>query len=197
MSNVVQSKSQDRKVEILDAALTLFVKKGFHRTSIQDIADAAGITKGGLYHHLKSKEEILFSLHERFISEGNSKLKSIEEESLPTEEKLVKLLKAHLEIIRDFMDEITIFYKEYNNNLSPENYKIVLDKRDEYERIFVNVLEEGRINGVFNVENSRIASFFILGASNFMYHWYNPNGEKTLDELARIYLNIIKNGILK
>jgi TetR/AcrR family transcriptional regulator, cholesterol catabolism regulator len=196
MTNVLQSKSQDRKVEILDAALTLFVKKGFHRTSIQDIADAAGITKGGLYHYLKSKEEILFSLHERFISEGNAKLKSIEEESLPTEEKLVKLLKAHLEIIRDFKDEITIFYKEYNNNLSPENYKLVLNKRDEYESIFINVLEEGRINGVFNVENSRIASFFILGASNFMYHWYNPNGEKTLEELAKIYLNIITNGIL-
>lgn len=195
MTNVVQSKSQDRKVEILDAALKLFVKKGFNRTSIQDIADAAGITKGGLYHYLKSKEEILFLLHERFISEGFSKLKLIEEESLSTEEKLVKLLKAHLEIIKDFKDDITIFYKEYNN-LSPENYKIVLNKRDDYESIFINVLEEGRINGVFNVENSRIASFFILGASNFMYHWYNPNGEKTLEDLARIYLNIIKNGIL-
>lgn len=195
MTNVVQSKSQDRKAEILDAALTLFVKKGFNRTSIQDIADAAGITKGGLYHYLKSKEEILFLLHERFISDGLPKLKLIEEESLPTEEKLVKLLKTHLEIIKDYKDDITIFYKEYNN-LSPENYQIVLKKRNDYESIFVNVLEEGRINGVFNVENSRISSFFILGASNFMYHWYNPNGEKTLDELARIYLNIITNGIL-
>jgi AcrR family transcriptional regulator len=195
MTNVVQSKSQDRKAEILDAALTLFVKKGFNRTSIQDIADSAGITKGGLYHYLKTKEEILFLLHERFISKGFSKLKLIEEESLSTVEKLVKLLKAHLEIIREYKDDITIFYKEYNN-LSPENYKIVLNKRDDYESIFINVLEEGRINGVFNVESSRIASFFILGASNFMYHWYNPNGEKSLDELARIYLNIIKNGIL-
>ncbi|MEH7250760.1 TetR/AcrR family transcriptional regulator [Neobacillus niacini] len=195
MTNVVQSKSTDRKVEILDAALTLFVKKGFHRTSIQDIADAAGITKGGLYHYLKSKEEILFSLHERFISEGFEKLKLIEEESLLPEEKLVKLLEAHLEIIHDYKDAITIFYKEYNN-LSPENYKIVLKKRDDYEDIFVNALEEGRINGVFNIENSRITSFFILGASNFMYHWYNPNGEKPLDELARIYLNMIKHGIL-
>ncbi|ETI69018.1 TetR/AcrR family transcriptional regulator [Neobacillus vireti] len=195
MTNVLQSKGQDRKVEILDAALTLFVKNGFNRTSIQDIADAAGITKGGLYHYLKSKEEILFLLHERFISEGYSKLKLIEEESLPTEEKLVKLLKTHLEIIKDYKDDITIFYKEYNN-LSPENYKIVMNKRDDYESIFINVLEEGRINGVFNIENSRISSFFILGASNFMYHWYNPNGEKPMDELARIYLNIIKNGIL-
>ncbi len=195
MTNVVQSKSPDRKAEILDEALTLFVKKGFNRTSIQDIADAAGITKGGLYHYLKSKEEILFLLHERFISDGLPKLKLIEEESLPAEEKLVKLLKTHLEIIKDYKDDITIFYKEYNN-LSPENYKIVLNKRDDYESIFINVLEEGRINGVFNVENSRIASFFILGASNFMYHWYNPNGEKSLDEIARIYLNIIKHGIL-
>ncbi|MEC1523879.1 TetR/AcrR family transcriptional regulator [Neobacillus niacini] len=195
MTNVVQSKNQDRKAEILDQALTLFVKKGFNRTSIQDIADAAGITKGGLYHYLKSKEEILFLLHERFITEGLSKLKVIAEETLPTEEKLVKLLKVHLEIIKDFKDDITIFYKEYNN-LSPENYQIVLNNRDEYEGIFINVLEEGRINGVFNVENSRIASFFILGASNFMYHWYNPNGEKPLDEIAKIYLNIIKHGIL-
>ncbi|MFE4523761.1 TetR/AcrR family transcriptional regulator [Cytobacillus firmus] len=197
MTRILQpSKGQERKTEILDAALTLFVKKGFHGTSIQDIADASGLTKGGLYHYLKSKDEILFLLHDRFICEGISKLQLIEKESLSPKGKLLKLLMAHLEIIHDYKDDITIFYKEWGN-LPEENFKIVKKKRTDYANIFIKVLEEGKVEGIFNVEDSKISMFYILGASNFMYHWYEPQGERPLEDLARIYLNIITNGILK
>jgi len=195
MSKVIQpNKGQDRKSEILDAALTLFVKNSYHGTSIQDIAHAAGLTKGGLYHHLKSKEEILFLLHERFISEGLKRLQTIEKETLSPKEKLIKLLKAHLEIIHEYKDDITIFFKEWGS-LSGENFKIVKKKRTEYEKIFIKVLEEGKQEGIFTVEDSRISLFYILGASNFMYQWYEPQGDLQLDDLARIYLGIVTNGI--
>lgn len=193
---MTHNKDKSRKSEILDAALALFVEKGFHETTIQDIADGAGLTKGGIYHYLKSKDEILFSLHDRFIYEGLARLQHIEKELLAPKEKLIKLLKAHLEIIHEYKDDITFFFKEFDK-LPEEKFEIVKKKRDEYENIFINALEEGRVEGVFDVENSRIAIFYILGASNFMYQWYDPNGEMNLDKLADIYLKIITKGILK
>ena len=196
MEDVSKNKEQDRKSEILDAALELFVEKGYHETTILDIANAAELTKGGVYHYLKSKDEILYLLHDRFIDEGLRRLKKIESEPLPPKEKFLKLLKAHLNIIHEYKDDITFFFKEFDK-LPKDKYEIVKKKRDEYENIFVKVLEEGRVQGVFYVENSRIAIFYILGSSNFMYQWYDPNGELSLDKLERIYLNIITNGILK
>jgi len=195
MEDVSKNKEQDRKSEILDAALELFVEKGYHETTILDIANAAGLTKGGVYHYLKSKDEILYLLHDRFIDEGLRRLKKIESEPIPPKEKFLKLLKAHLNIIHEYKDDITFFFKEFDK-LPKDKYEIVKKKRDEYENIFVKVLEEGRVQGVFDVENSRIAIFYILGSSNFMYQWYDPNGELSLDKLERIYLNIITNGIL-
>lgn len=138
----------------------------------------------------------MYLLHDRFIDEGLRRLKKIESEPLPPKEKFLKLLKAHLNIIHEYKDDITFFFKEFDK-LPKDKYEIVKKKRDEYENIFVKVLEEGRVQGVFYVENSRIAIFYILGSSNFMYQWYDPNGELSLDKLERIYLNIITNGILK
>lgn len=196
MSKVLrQSKSEEKRSAILDAALTLFVKKGYHGTSIQDISVASGITKGGLYHYLKTKEEILFLLHDRFICEGLSSMKSIEREILSPKDKLIKMLKRHLELIYEYIDEITIFYKEWTN-LGPENYRNAKQKRTEYENILIKVIEEGKEKGIFNVEDSRIIIFYIIGASNFMYHWYDPKGEKPFEDLSRIFLNFVTNGIL-
>jgi len=189
-----KTKKQSKKTSILDAALVLLAEKGYHETSIQDIADASGLTKGGLYHYVKSKDEILFLLHNRFIDKGLLMLEEIEKEILPPKEKFISLLKVHLEIIHEFKNEITFFYKELDK-LPKDKYAIVSSKRDKYENIFMNVMEEGRIEGSFEVENSKISIYFILGASNFMYQWYNPNGDLGLEEITDIYLKVITKGI--
>src|SRR5699024_2828226 len=181
--------------EILDNALVVLATKGFHATTIQDIADASNLTKGGLYHYLKSKDEILFLLHDRFIDKGLKLLEEIENEDLIPKDKLIKLLDTHLEIIHEFKDEITFFFKEFDK-LPKDKFKIVSNKRDRYENIFMKVLEEGRKDGSFNITNPKISLHFILGASNFMYQWYDPKGDLAIDEISDVYIKIITEGIV-
>ncbi|KIL45395.1 TetR/AcrR family transcriptional regulator [Jeotgalibacillus soli] len=195
-TNVTRRQGSDTKTEILDVALSLFVTKGYHPTSMQDIAEAAGLTKGGLYYYLKSKDEVLYLLHDRFIMEGLSWLRKVEEEVNDPEKKLVKLLKTHLAIIDQYKDDITLFF-EAMKYLSQEKRQEVKSKRDDYEKIFIKAIEEGRNQGVFSIASSEIAVLYILGAGNFMYTWYKPEGKKTIEELADIFIGMIMNGLVK
>lgn len=138
----------------------------------------------------------MFLLHDRFIDKGLSLLKRIESEHLPSQEKLIKLLNTHLEIIHEFKDEITFFFKEFDK-LPEEKFDIVSDKRDRYEGIFMKVLQEGIADGSFDIENPKISLHFILGASNFMYQWYDPEGDLTIDEISEVYIKFITEGIVK
>jgi TetR/AcrR family transcriptional regulator, cholesterol catabolism regulator len=193
-SNVTRRQGNDTKTEILDIALSLFVSKGFHLTSMQDIAETAGLTKGGLYYYLKSKDDVLYLLHDRFIMEGLSRLRLVEGEPLDPQRKLERLLKTHLEIIHNYKDDITLFFDALKY-LSPENRDKVQTKRDEYENIFVRVIQEGKEQGVFKTKDSQIVVLYILGACNFMYTWYKPGGEKTIDELSEMFIEMILNGL--
>lgn len=195
MDKTVLNKSQGKKKELLNNALNLFAEKGFHETTLNDIASASNLTKGGLYHHLQSKEEILFLLHERFITEGITKLNKIDMKELSPEVKFIELLKTHLDIIHEYKPDITLFFMEIDN-LSAEKYYYIKNKRTEYENFFMKSLEEGIKQGLFAVNDSKVALMFILGASNFMYHWYDPNGKLTIEELKDIYLGLVTNGIV-
>lgn len=193
-ATITRRKGKGTRAEILDVSLKLFVEKGFNATSMQGIADSAGITKGGLYYYVKNKDDILYSLHERFIQEGLSRLKKVDSMEMETDKKLVSLLKAHLLIIHDFFDDIKIFFREIDQ-LSTEKYKIVKTKRDKYERIFINTVEAGRLDGIFNIEDSKTFVLYMLGASNFMYQWYDPSGQMNIEDLSEIYIKFVLNGL--
>ncbi|MED4601013.1 TetR/AcrR family transcriptional regulator [Paenibacillus validus] len=195
-SSVNRRQGSDTKTEILDIALSLFVKKGYHETSMQDIADTAGLTKGGLYYYIKSKDDVLFLLHDRFIVEGLRRLRLVEAESLEPEHKLIELLKMHLQIIDQFKDDITLFFN-CMKYLSDDKKQAVQEKRDEYEDIFVRVLEEGKNKGVFKVEDSHIVVLYVLGACNFMHTWYKPGKGKSIEELSDIFITLITKGLFQ
>ncbi|ARK29721.1 TetR/AcrR family transcriptional regulator [Halalkalibacter krulwichiae] len=195
-SNVTRRMGKDTKTEILDIALSLFVQKGYHQTSMRDIAETAGFTKGGLYYYVTSKDDILYFLHDRFIKEGLSRLRLVAKENLSPERKLIKLLKTHLEIIHLYKNDITLFF-EAIKYLTPERYHEVRKKRESYENLFVKTIEEGRELGVFQVKDSRITVLYILGACNFMHTWYDPNGKKSIEELSELFIELTMEGLNK
>jgi AcrR family transcriptional regulator len=196
LSSVTRRQGSDTKTEILDIALSLFVKKGYHETSMQDIANIAGLTKGGLYYYIKNKDDVLFLLHERFIIEGLRRLRIVAAESLDPELKIIELLKKHLEIIDCYKNDITLFF-DCMKYLTSDKKKAVQIKRDEYEQIFVQALEEGKKQGVFQFADSHIIVLYVLGACNFMYTWYKPGKGKTIEELSEIFIGLITKGLFQ
>jgi AcrR family transcriptional regulator len=195
-STVTRRQGSDTKTEILDIALSLFVKKGYHETSMQDIASTAGITKGGLYYYIKNKDDVLFLLHDRFIIEGLRRLRLVEAETLEPERKWIKLIKMHLEIIDRYKEDITLFF-DCMKYLSAEKKQEVQIKRDEYEQIFVRVLEEGKQKGIFKIDDCHIIVLYVLGSCNFMYTWYKPGKGKSIEELSEIFIGLITKGLFQ
>ncbi|RMH57729.1 MAG: TetR family transcriptional regulator [Deinococcus-Thermus bacterium] len=178
-----------RRDEILSAAGRLFSRRGFHATSMRDLARAVNLQGGSLYAHIASKEEVLFELVNRAADQFLSVAQAIPED-LPAKERLTRLVRAHLQVIARELDNATVFFHEWKF-LRPELQEKIKARRDEYEGHFRQIIEAGVKQGEFEVEDVRLAALFVLSALNWTYHWYRPEGKLTLEELAQAYSNLI------
>lgn len=189
--------TRNKKDEIIKCAAHLFDTNGYHNTSMEDICNCAGITKGTLYYYIKSKDELLYDIHDRFITAtieraknaiGDPKIKTVTE-------KLVSAIRAHVTIMHDFQKEITVFFREMDS-LSPEKFKIINEKRTLYRNMILKIIEEGVQNGEFREVIPIVVCFSILGTINWMYQWYDPDKELGPNEIAQEMVNFVLTGLL-
>lgn len=188
---------RNKKEEIMRCAIKLFFAKGFYETSMEDICNCAGITKGTLYYYINSKDELLFEIHDRYITavikRAEGVLKKLK--NMSSKEKIKGIIEVHARVMHDFKDEITVFFKEMDA-LSPERFKLIADKREEYFNLVYRVIEDGISKGEFKNINPKIVCLSLLGMLNWMYQWYNPKGKLNVEEIAEIMKEVILNGIL-
>lgn len=183
------------KKELVKESIDLFVKKGFSATSIQDIVDTLGVTKGSFYYHFKSKEALLMDIHLQYIDDLLRRQKMIVENEKTAKGQIVKMVEL---IIHDIEEQGAIgrvYYREIRH-LTPENATIIRGKRAEFRDNIENILKEGISSGEFrkNLEPKMI-TFAILGITNWSYQWFNPNGNLSVRELADMYTDFILYGI--
>jgi len=187
---------EERYAEIIDAAIQLFQKKSYHGTSMQDIAEAVGIYRGSLYHYINSKEEILYRIVERALSDGMEALLKIQEDDYPPVEKLERSIRCHIQYSVKHKAELTIMLED-SKHLSEEWQQQVYQVQKKYEMIFRNIIEEGIQKGEFKNLNVKMVNNAIFGMTNYMYRWYNIEGKLSFDEVASIFIELILNGLLK
>ncbi len=183
--------SQD---EIISAACDLFARNGYYKTSIQDIADAAGVTKGGIYHYLDSKEQALYLIHNRFIVEGLRRITVVAAGDLAPLEKLQRLIEVHVGILHDFHREIRLFFQEMHVLTGTKRDEVV-SLRDRYADIFEQVIRECAEAGVIRADEPGITARFILGAGNWMYTWYRPGGRLKPSQVAYLLRTMVLEGL--
>ncbi|GIW37897.1 MAG: TetR family transcriptional regulator [Meiothermus sp.] len=178
-----------RRDEILDAAGELFSRRGFHATSMRDLARAVNLQGGSLYAHIDSKEELLFELVNRAADEFLYNAEAIPAHISP-KERLERLIRGHLEVIVRELDYATVFFHEWKF-LNPELQSRIKARRDDYETHFRKTIEAGVKEGQFQVEDVRLATLFVLSALNWTYHWYRPHGKLTLESLSKHYCTLV------
>lgn len=182
-------KSQNRRSEILYAAGQLFSQQGFHATSMRDLAKAVNLQGGSLYAHIESKEELLFELVNRAADKFLASAEAVSARLGP-KNRLERLVKGHLQVIVQELPNATVFFHEWRF-LSPKLQTKIVTRRDAYQAHFHKTIEEGVKTGDFQVEDSQLATLFILSALNWTYHWYHPGGKLSLDGLSKHYFNLI------
>ncbi|MDQ7028361.1 MAG: TetR/AcrR family transcriptional regulator [Ardenticatenia bacterium] len=185
-----------RREELLVVAARLFSRKGYHATSMQDIADELNILRGSLYHYIESKEGLLYELMELGIQTLMERVRPIVESDLPPDEKLARLIQQHTVTIASYPDFMAVFLHELKS-LSPPRRERILAYRQEYDHLVRRILVEGVECGVFRPVDVRVVSFALLGMVNWVYQWYSPDGPRSAEEIGAIFANVVLQGVLE
>ncbi|REJ08139.1 TetR/AcrR family transcriptional regulator [Halobacillus trueperi] len=184
------------KEKMMDTIIELFGKKGFQGTSIQDIVEANGVTKGTFYYYFKNKEDVLVHIHQSFIDhllEGQEKI--ITNVDLSHSDQLYQIVELLIDNIRTNGHSALVFFQEMRH-LSEEKTAIILPKRQQFQENIQKVLEEGMKAGEFKKDlRADMLSYAVLGMANWSYFWYEPDGEVDEKSLTDLYMRLIFKGI--
>jgi AcrR family transcriptional regulator len=186
--------SSSSRQEILHASARLFRERGYDATSMNDIAGALKLSKGGLYHHFRSKDEILFHIlnHAMDITEERV-LAPIRDIGDP-EERLRALIRFHIQLVVRARDrEITVILHE-NHPLPTTLRKRVNARKKEYIHVLEQLIGEVQRARKSKDASPRAAAFALLGMINWIYQWYQPEGTLQEEDLVRQYTEIFFSG---
>lgn len=180
--------------EIAQAAVKLFERKGYHATSVQDIADEVGLQKGSLYHYISSKEDLLMQLAHKAIGDFNARLEKLLASELSGKERLHRALLAHVEAVTENMEMATVLLREAFS-LGADQSKVIQEATDRYLNLWTRILEEGMEEGEFRPVPARVTALAILGSVNWVYRWYREGSGMSAEELAKVFGELFLKGI--
>jgi AcrR family transcriptional regulator len=185
----------DSRQEILRVAARLFYQQGYHATSMNDVAAALKLSKGGLYHHFQSKDEILFELMNHAMDLTQDRVIDPVRTIADPEQRLRTLIRLHVDVVLSVRDrEITVLLHE-NHPLPPSLRKRINARKKEYIHFLEKLITEvQQVRRSTRVVSARAATFALLGMLNWIYQWYKPEGPLTADDIARQYADIFFAG---
>jgi len=171
--------------DITRAAVDLFSTQGYANTSVQQIVEAAGVTKGAMYHYFESKDDLLFSIYERMLTLQTNHLEEIVGRGGPTAQTLHDVCVDVVETSIDFLPEGTVFFRSVHM-LSEPRQKEVTRRRRQYHDVFAGLIERGQEEGLYRTDIPRavlVAHFF--ADVHYLSNWYSPDGAEDKGVLAR------------
>jgi AcrR family transcriptional regulator len=203
----------DSRQEILRTAARLFQQRGYDATSMNDVAAALKLSKGGLYHHFQSKDEILFEIMNHAMEITEERVLAPVRAIADPEERLRALIRRHMEVVLSPRDrEITVMLHE-NHPLPPALRKRINQRKKEYIHFVEGLIAEVQNKVQSKVQNTaqgkaqstrqarcavspRAAAFALLGMINWIYQWYKPEGELQSTNLIPQFTELLFGGIL-
>jgi AcrR family transcriptional regulator len=184
------------KKSVFEVAAEVFHRKGYDNTSMSDVATAAGLTKAGLYHHVSSKESLLFTVLDSGLDLTESYvMKPLEGISEPVE-RLRMMIDLHLRLVLEERNlEVTGLLHECKT-LSTSDRTRINRRKKEYVRmttkLVADVIKKHHIKDV----DPKVAAFALLGMLNWTYQWYKTSGSSSREQIVETFQHIFLQGIL-
>jgi AcrR family transcriptional regulator len=181
-----------RRDELARTAARLFAERGFHGTSMGDLADALGVQKGSLYSLTGSKQELLFETMRAGARAFHAALDEVPDE-LPAVERVRLALRGHLRVVAEQLDVATVFTREWRYLEGAHREEIVAERR-RYEERWRGLFREGLESGGLRTDlDVGAAALLVLSAANWAYTWLTPGFDT--DALADRFTGILVDGI--
>lgn len=183
-----------RRAVIIKSAAHVFGRKGFHATTLEEIAADLKVTKASLYYYFSTKEELLYEVHLLSMQDVLGRLERIRAAHDSPVAQLEAAVTEHLRVLAGDYEGAFLLQQEYD---LPEEYRQeIIRLRDRYEKALLEIVQEGERQRVFRVKDARVAVRMLLGAINWFLRWYRASGRLTVDEIAAAYVDFVLYGLL-
>ena len=188
--------ARSRRDELLAIAAELFAQRGFKNTTVRDIADAAGILSGSLYHHFDSKESMVDEILLDFQTELFKKYDEILGSDLDARAKVEAVVRVSFEAIDQHHAEVAIFQNDSGYLMEFERFGYLREHNTRFREMWLDLLREGVEAGVLRPDvDAELVFRFIRDTVWVAVRWYRPGGELSADQVADQYLSILLDGI--
>jgi AcrR family transcriptional regulator len=187
-----------RRDELLELAATMFAERGLRATTVRDIADAAGILSGSLYHHFSSTEEIVDEVLRGFLDWLFDRYQQIIDTEPNPLARLKGLFMASFDAIEHHHAEVVIYQDEAKRLSGQPRFDYVEELNRRQRKMWVEVLTEGIDQGYFRPDvDVDVVYRFIRDTTWVSVRWYQPGGPLTAQQVGQQYLSIVLGGIGK
>lgn len=190
----IATRADQRRQEIADAAASLFDRSGYATASMGEIAQAVGLAKPTLYHYFANKDEILFTIHEQFITTLSARLDAREDRPTSPSDRLRAVIEDVFTIIDTHQGHVRVFFEHYRE-LPLEKQQAIRAKRDAYEARVHAVVLDGMAMGEFRAVEPRFVVLALFGMCNWAYQWYRPGGPLSASDLAERFSSYLIDGL--
>ena len=196
MTSTPRKDPEERRQEILKAAVELFYELGYQKASLRDISRRVEITQAAIYYHFQNKEEILFAIIDEFSNRLDGTLRGCLGLDMDPIEKLREAIKAHLSFMETDRQSIKILIED-KRFLGEELGGRIKRREKSFFNLYKAYLREMRDAGLLNDIDLTTATFGIFGQINWLYHWWRPEKNPSIEPLAENIIRMIFFGLIK
>ena len=182
-----------KKERIMSESILLFYEQGYRGTTLEQIADALGVTKPFLYGVYDKKTDILFDISLQSITSSLEAIQEGYDTKGPATQRLVEVVRRLTAVCINHQKAVAVYFRE-QASLEPEQLKVIHGLRKKFDRVLALLLEEGVRQKEFVVDDSRTASLAISGMVSWTYVWFRNSGRlsqnELMDQMAQYALRI-------
>lgn len=185
---------EKRRRQIIDAAVELFIRKGYHMTTTREIARAAGFSIGTLYEYIESKEDVLYLVCDAIHSEVETRVRQAIVEGTTGRKALIGALANYFQVCNNMQDHILLIYQE-SSSLNPDSLKFVLANEERVTDIFAEVLRRGLADGTLKIGDGKSVELMahnitVLGHMWTFRRWFLER-HYSLEEFTQLQTSLI------
>ena len=180
--------------DIFEAAAQIFREKGFHGTSMQEIAAAVNLQKASLYHHVSSKQELLAGILDQALDLLIERMEQVAALDLAPADKFARLMRAYLEALAEYPDLAAVLLLEHRS-LESQYRRRHIPRRDRFEAIWRETIQAGVASGDFATHDPDLAAKTALGLANWTVTWFRPGGRLSAGDIADFGAKLLLQGL--